>query len=54
MDLFLCLEDDLPRAIKITAMADKHIFIFGLGYVGRHLAASLYDQGWQIWHHQRP
>lgn len=29
-------------------MADKNIFIFGLGYVGRHLAASLYDQGWQI------
>ena len=29
-------------------MADKHIFIFGLGYVGRHLAHALYQQGWQI------
>lgn len=26
----------------------KHIFIFGLGYVGLHLAQALSDQGWQI------
>ena len=29
-------------------MAQKHIFIFGLGYVGLHLANALHDQGWQI------
>ena len=29
-------------------MADKHIFIFGLGYVGRHLAHALSQRGWQI------
>ena len=29
-------------------MADKHIFIFGLGYVGLHLAHRLNSQGWQI------
>ena len=26
----------------------KHIFIFGLGYVGYHLAAELFRRGWQI------
>ena len=26
----------------------KHIFIFGLGYVGLHLATALHDKGWQI------
>ena len=26
----------------------KHIFIFGLGYVGLHLANALHQQGWQI------
>ena len=26
----------------------KHIFIFGLGYVGYHLAAQLFMRGWQI------
>ena len=29
-------------------MSDKHIFIFGLGYVGLHLANALYQEGWQI------
>ncbi len=29
-------------------MAQKHIFIFGLGYVGQHLAHSLSARGWQI------
>ena len=29
-------------------MAGKHIFIFGLGYVGLHLAHRLDRQGWQI------
>ena len=29
-------------------MAQNHIFIFGLGYVGQHLAYSLSAQGWQI------
>ena len=29
-------------------MAQKHIFIFGLGYVGLHLANALHAQGWQI------
>lgn len=29
-------------------MAENHIFIFGLGYVGRHLAHALHQQGWQI------
>ena len=27
---------------------NKHIFIFGLGYVGRHLAAELCSCGWQV------
>lgn len=27
---------------------DKHIFIFGLGYVGLHLATRLSQHGWQI------
>ena len=26
----------------------KHIFIFGLGYVGYHLAAELFKRGWQV------
>ena len=29
-------------------MVQKHIFIFGLGYVGQHLAHGLSAQGWQI------
>ena len=29
-------------------MSEKHIFIFGLGYVGQHLAHSLAKDGWQI------
>lgn len=29
-------------------MADKHLFIFGLGYVGVHLARRLSAQGWKI------
>lgn len=29
-------------------MANKHIFIFGLGYVGQHLAHSLAKDGWRI------
>ena len=29
-------------------MTQKHIFIFGLGYVGLHLARALSEQGWQI------
>lgn len=29
-------------------MSQKHIFIFGLGYVGLHLADALARQGWQI------
>lgn len=29
-------------------MTHKHIFIFGLGYVGLHLAQSLSQQGWRI------
>lgn len=29
-------------------MTQKHIFIFGLGYVGLHLAKALSEQGWQI------
>ena len=29
-------------------MARNHIFIFGLGYVGQHLAHSLSAQGWQV------
>lgn len=29
-------------------MSQKHIFIFGLGYVGLHLAKALHAQGWQI------
>ncbi len=27
---------------------EKHIFIFGLGYVGYHLAAELSRRGWQV------
>ena len=26
----------------------KHIFIFGLGYVGYHLASELFRRGWQV------
>lgn len=29
-------------------MSEKHIFIFGLGYVGQHLAHSLAKDGWHI------
>ena len=29
-------------------MTQKHIFIFGLGYVGLHLARALSEQGWHI------
>lgn len=29
-------------------MADKHLFIFGLGYVATHLAKALSAEGWQI------
>ena len=29
-------------------MNQEHIFIFGLGYVGLHLAKALHHQGWQI------
>ena len=29
-------------------MRDKHLFIFGLGYVGQHLANSLHKDGWRI------
>ena len=29
-------------------MTDKRLFIFGLGYVGQHLAHALYQQGWHI------
>lgn len=29
-------------------MPDKHIFIFGLGYVGRHLGCALSLQGWRV------
>ena len=31
-----------------TISQDKHIFIFGLGYVGLHLAQSLHQAGWHI------
>ena len=27
---------------------EKHIFIFGLGYVGCHLGAELFRRGWQV------
>ena len=27
---------------------NNHLFIFGLGYVGQHLARALHQQGWQI------
>ena len=27
---------------------NNHLFIFGLGYVGQHLARALYQKGWQI------
>ena len=27
---------------------NKHIFIFGLGYVGKHLANALHNKGWKI------
>ena len=26
----------------------NHLFIFGLGYVGQHLATELHKKGWQI------
>ena len=29
-------------------MKPQHLFIFGLGYVGQHLAHALYRQGWHI------
>lgn len=29
-------------------MSQKHMFIFGLGYVGLHLAKTLHAQGWHI------
>ena len=29
-------------------MTEQRIFIFGLGYVGQHLAHALYEQGWHI------
>ena len=29
-------------------MRENHIFIFGLGYVGQHLAHALSARGWQV------
>ena len=29
-------------------MRENHIFIFGLGYVGQHLAHALSARGWSI------
>ena len=38
----------LVRARVMAKTATKHMFIFGLGYVGLHLAQALHEQGWQI------
>ena len=32
--------------VKLTQ--SNHLFIFGLGYVGQHLAIELHERGWQI------
>ena len=32
--------------VKLTQ--SNHLFIFGLGYVGQHLATELHRRGWQI------
>ena len=42
--ILICLGKNIVRKMN----QNNHMFIFGLGYVGQHLANSLYKQGWQI------